>query len=120
MFARVTLSGRGRQADGANGERKDPIRCRATKDQLRRENGDNCEGQPPVESAAMHQPSQEARAVIFLLLEDMQIGQKPPRGEYNKRDQRDQPGRESNHDRRSRKSLNRWVNWCCPSVNTFQ
>ena len=47
-------------------------------------------------------------------------GKEPPRGKHQEPDQRDQPGHVSDHEGRSRKSLKRWVNWCCPSVNTFQ
>ena len=67
------------------------------------------ERQPPVESAAADEPAQKARAVIFLLLKDVQIGQQPPRREDEKPDKRDEPGQVSHHDRRSRNSLKRCV-----------
>ena len=109
ILARIAFGSRHGNAEHADCERKHPVRGRCTEDQLRNKNRHDRERQPPVESAAVQQPAQKARAVIFLLLKNVQIGQQPPRREDEKPDKRDEPGHVSNHDRRSRNSVSRCV-----------
>jgi hypothetical protein len=80
-LARIALDRRGDKA-GQPGERDEhDLRHQRQQDQLRRENREEDQRQPPIPAAILADPPYKAPDIVLLLLKQVQVRQKPARRE---------------------------------------
>ena len=118
-LARIALDRRGPET-GQPGQRDERrFRHQRQQDQLRREDREQDQRQPPVPAAVFADPAQKAPGVVLLLLKQVQIGQQPAGRENGEAEHGEQDG-QGGHATCSTNSDRRCTIWWRPSVRTLQ